>query len=195
MNSYDKNNKLLHYLNSVQILVNKNNKLPKNYTPNDLELINAKFTSKEIHLRKEAKIHFELMCKKAKENNLNIIGVSGYRSYEYQDKLYNNYVKEKGYEYASLCSAKAGCSEHQTGLAIDVSDISLDYDNFDQTKEFTWTLENAHKYGFILRYPKNKTNITGFKYEPWHYRYIGKKIAKYIYQNNITLEEYKELIK
>lgn len=193
MNNYDK--KVFNNLKSIKILVNKKNKLPKNYIPNDLELVNCKYSSKEIYLRKRAKRYFELMCKKAKKNNLNIIGVSGYRSYEYQDKLYNNYIKEKGYQYASLCSAKAGCSEHQTGLAIDVSDISLDYDNFDQTKEFTWTLENSHKYGFILRYPKNKTNITGFKYEPWHYRYIGKKIAKYIYQNNITLEEYKELIK
>ena len=92
-----------------------------------------------------------------------------------------------------MCSAKAGHSEHQTGLAVDISDISLNYDNFGNTKEFNWIKDNAHKFGFILRYPNNKTHITGFKYEPWHYRYIGISIATYIYENNITLEEYKKL--
>ena len=89
-----------------------------------------------------------------------------------------------------MCSAKPGHSEHQTGLSIDVEGSNLDYDLFAESKEFNWMKNNAHKYGFILRYPKGKEHITGFKYEPWHYRYVGKDVASYIYKNNITLEEY-----
>ena len=133
------------------------------------------------------------MADDAKENGFNIVAVSTYRSYEYQEKLYNNYVNDKGKYYADMCSARAGHSEHQTGLAVDIADLSLDYDNFEYTKEFIWVKENAHKYGFIMRYPKAKFHITGFKYEPWHYRYVGIEIATYIYENNLTLEEYKKI--
>ena len=121
------------------------------------------------------------------------MAVSTFRSSDYQDKLYNNYCLEKGIEYADMCSAKKEHSEHQTGLAVDVSDKNGDYDNFINTKEFEWMKNNAYKYGFILRYPKYKTDITGYMYEPWHYRYVGINIARYIYENNITLEEYKKL--
>ena len=173
-------------------IVNKNYKLDKNYIPNDLEIIDINYSCENKYLRKRAKIQFEKMAKDAKKNNLNIIAVSTYRSYDYQKNLYSNYVKEKGEEYANMASAKAGHSEHQTGLAVDISDKSLDYDNFENTKEFKWVSKNAHKYGFILRYPKAKFHTTGFKYEPWHYRYVGINVATYIYENNITLEEYKK---
>ena len=93
---------------------------------------------------------------------------------------------------ADVASARSGHSEHQTGLAVDVSDITLDYDNFEKTKEFTWMKNNAYKYGFILRYPKAKFHITGFKYEPWHYRYVGNVVAQIIHSKNITLEEYEK---
>jgi len=172
-------------------LVNKNYKLNETYIPNDLEKISLEYSCDDKYLRKEAKINFEKMAKKAKLEGYNIIAVSTYRSYEYQEKLYNNYVKDKGIYYADMASARAGHSEHQTGLAIDIADLSLDYDNFENTKEFTWVKHNAHKYGFILRYPKAKFHITGFKYEPWHYRYVGIDVATYIYINNLTLEEYK----
>lgn len=172
------------------ILVNKNNKLLREYIPKDLELLNIKYSCKDRYLRKEAKINFEKMAIEAKKDGFNIIAVSTYRNYDYQDKLYNNYVKEKGEYYANLASAKAGHSEHQTGLAVDVSDISLDYDNFENTKEFNWMINNSYKYGFILRYPKAKFHITGFKYEPWHYRYVGIEAATFINKNNLTLEEY-----
>ena len=131
------------------------------------------------------------MSKDAKEVGLNIIAVSTYRSYFYQQELYNNYVKTMGEKKALLASAKPGHSEHQTGLALDVMGSNGDYNKFENTPEFKWMRHNAYKYGFILRYPKGKEHITGFKYEPWHYRYVGKKIAKEIYENNITLEEYK----
>lgn len=174
------------------VLVNKKNKLPDNYVPADLNLISKEYSDSKQHLRNIAQINFEKMAKDIEKEGLKIIAVSTYRDSEYQDKLFNNYVQEKGLEYASMCSAKKGFSEHQTGLAVDIASSNLDYDNFDKTEEFKWVKNHAHKYGFILRYPKDKINITGYKYEPWHYRYVGD-IAPYIYLNNLTLEEYKEI--
>ena len=176
---------------NLLVLVNKNNKLNEYYVPSDLELINDKYSLSDKYLRKEARINFEKLSYDASKEGFKIIAVSTYRSYDYQDKLYNNYVKEKGFHYANLCSAKAGHSEHQTGLAVDVMGSNNDYDEFESSIEFPWMKKNAHKYGFILRYPKGKEYITGFKYEPWHYRYVGRNIATYIYENNLTFEEYK----
>ena len=178
------------YPYNYDFIVNKNYKVNKNYIPNDLEKISLEYSCDNKYLRSIARINFEKMAKDAKKNNLNIIAVSTYRSYDYQDKLYNKYVNEKGLHYADMASARAGHSEHQTGLAVDIADNTLDYDNFESTKEFIWVKNNAHKYGFILRYPKNKEHITGYQYEPWHYRYIGINEATYIHSNNITFEEY-----
>ena len=178
---------------NYDFIVNKNYKLSEDYIPNDLEQLNLEYSCKNKYLRKIAKINFEKMAEDAKKEGFNIIVVSAYRSYDYQNNLYNNYVKEKGFYYADMASARAGHSEHQTGLAVDIADLSLDYDNFEYTKEFNWVKNNAHKYGFILRYPKAMFHITGFKYEPWHYRYVGTNVATYIYENNITLEEYKKI--
>ena len=177
--------------NDYLALVNKNYKLSNNYIPNDLEIINKKYSYKTKYLRKKARISFENMAKEIEKIGLKIVLVSAYRNYEYQDRLFKKYVKDKGLEYASMCSAQAGHSEHQLGLAIDIADKTLDYDSFAETKEFNWIKANAYKYGFILRYPKDKVNITKYKYEPWHYRYVGN-IAKYLYENNLTLEEYKK---
>ena len=120
----------------IDILVNKDNKLPDNYVPNDLEPINGEYSINMQYLRKIAKYHFEKMCKCAKKEDLNIVAVSTFRSSDYQEKLYQKYCLEKGIEYANMCSAKKGHSEHQTGLAIDVADITGDYDNFINTKEY-----------------------------------------------------------
>ena len=176
---------------TYDFIVNKNNKLTNDYVPSDLELIDNEYAYEDKYLRHEAKVAFEKMASNAKRDGFNIIAVSTYRSYDYQDKLYNGYVKDKGFYYADMASARKGHSEHQTGLAVDVSNNTLDYDNFENTKEFTWMINNSYKYGFILRYPKAKFHITGFKYEPWHYRYVGDDAAKYIHDNDITLEEYK----
>ena len=184
----------IHYAKTINydFIVNKNNKLSSNYIPTDLELIDIKYSLKNKYLRRNARIAFEKMAKKAKKEGFNIIAVSTYRDYNYQKKLYNYYVNTKGPYYADMASARAGHSEHQTGLAVDVADTSYDYDNFENTKEFDWMINNCYKYGFILRYPKAKFHITGFKYEPWHYRYVGIRNAYYIHKNNITLEEYKK---
>ena len=175
---------------SYLVLVNKNNQLKSNYVPNDLQSISLKYSNADKYLRKDAKKHFEKLSEDANELGYRIIAVSAYRDYNYQNQLFNYYVEEKGLEYALNCSAKPGHSEHQTGLAVDVEGSNMDYDNFEDSKEYEWMKDNAHKYGFILRYPKGKEHITGFKFEPWHYRYVGINLATYLYQNNLTLEEY-----
>ena len=155
-----------------------------------MKKIDVKYANEDKYLRKDAKDAFEQLSKDAKNEGYQIIATSAYRPYSYQLKLYDEYVTTMGFDYAEKCSARPGHSEHQTGLAVDVMGSNLDYNEFESSKEFDWMLNNAHEYGFILRYPKNKTNITGFKYEPWHYRYVGKKVAKIIYEEDITLEEY-----
>lgn len=187
--NFYKDIKVINRVN-IDTLVNKNIRLEKEYVPNDLELLDIKYACKDKYLRKEAKIFFEKMAEDAKNDGLNIVATSTYRSYDYQEKLYNNYCLDKGVYYADMASARAGHSEHQTGLAVDVADSSLDYDNFEGTKEFIWMNKNSYKYGYILRYPKAKFHITGFKYEPWHYRYVGTKLSYYLYKNNLTLDEY-----
>lgn len=175
---------------SIHVLVNKNHQLSSHYVPKDLEVISNQYAYDEKYLRKEARLSFERLSKEASTLGYRIIGVSAYRDYDYQKKLYQHYVDTKGKEYADLCSARPGHSEHQSGLAIDVMGSNLDYNIFEESEEFTWMIENAHHYGFILRYPKGKEHITGFKYEPWHYRYVGVELATTLYQKNLTLEEY-----
>ena len=178
------------HLNTNYILVNKFYYLEQNYVPENLEEIDSKYSVPGKKLVNVARISFEFLAKKASEEGYNIRAVSTYRSYAYQTNLYNNYVSQDGVEEADKYSARAGFSEHQTGLAVDVDNRETDFNNFENTKEFNWMLENAHKYGFILRYPKGKEFITGYMYEPWHFRYVGVEIATYIYQNNLTYEEY-----
>lgn len=113
--------------------------------------------------------------------------ISGYRSYDYQVDLYNSYVARDGQAAADRYSARPGYSEHQTGLCFDVGDINDDYGS---TPAGKWLDAHAHEYGFIIRFPDGKEEITGYMYEPWHIRYVGKEAATEIYQKGITLEEY-----
>ena len=130
------------------------------------------------------------MAKAAKKENYTIIAMSSYRSYSYQENLYAKYVKQDGKEAADTYSGRPGYSEHQTGLAVDIYNGKEDYTNFERTKEFKWMQKHAHEYGFILRFPKDKEKETGYKYESWHYRYVGKNIATIIKNKNISYEEY-----
>ncbi|MDD2435433.1 MAG: M15 family metallopeptidase [Bacilli bacterium] len=177
-------------INDTLILVNKENGLPSSYIPTDLELIDHKFAYDNKYLRKEARHSIEKLGSDALSLGYKIVVVSAFRDYKYQHDLHHEYIKVKGLEDAQLCSARPGYSEHQTGLAIDAMGSNNDYNLFEDSIEFKWMKNNAHKYGFILRYPKDKTNITGYKYEPWHYRYVGLKAALDIYKNDLTLEEY-----
>lgn len=179
-----------NYLNSNYILVNKYIYLPSDYVPNNLEAINSKYSIENKLLVSDARIAFEELASDAKKSGFNIRAISAYRSYEYQAKLYNKYASSDGIKIADTYSARAGFSEHQTGLSLDVDNITLGYEQFESTKEFEWMKDNSYKYGFILRYPEGKSAITGYDYEAWHYRYVGKKIAKYIHDHNITFDEY-----
>ncbi len=113
--------------------------------------------------------------------------VSGFRTYDYQVSLYNRYVAQDGQAAADTYSARPGFSEHQTGMVFDVGSIDNNYGN---TAEGQWLAKHCHEFGFIIRYPQGKENITGYMYEPWHIRYVGVKAATEIYQRGITLEEY-----
>ncbi len=131
--------------------------------------------------------HFQALSSAAAKEGLNLWIGSGYRSYYDQDIIYNNYVAMDGAEMADTYSARPGFSEHQTGLVIDCNTID---DAFGATPEAAWLAEHAHEYGFIIRYPKGKEDITGYKYEPWHIRYVGSKVATECYKRGICLEEY-----
>lgn len=132
---------------------------------------------------------FNKMQAAAKIDGLNIYISSGFRSYSYQKTLYNNYVNRDGVVAADTYSARAGHSEHQSGLAFDVNTIN---DSFANTEEGKWLNDNCYKYGFILRYPNGKSDETGYQYEPWHFRYVGVELAEKLYNNGnwITVEDY-----
>ena len=178
------------YLNKTTILVNKYISLPKDYVPNNLATISNEYANSGKELVYEAKEKFEKMAREAKQEGFTIRAISAYRSYTYQENLYNGYLKKDTKEQVDTYSARPGYSEHQTGLVVDVDNTQVSFENFENTKEFTWMQENAHLFGFILRYPKGKEDITGYTYESWHYRYVGEIIAKYIYEHEITLDEY-----
>ncbi|HDX9637554.1 TPA: M15 family metallopeptidase [Bacillus cereus] len=181
---------------NVHVVVNKEYGLPTNYKPQDLVVPDVPFsfrgTLEKSHLRKEAAKALEKLFRMANQEGIQLNAVSGYRSYDYQKRLYKNNVKRKGQEHTDRFSAKPGHSEHQTGLTMDVSSKSVNNDleiSFAKTKEGNWLKENAHRAGFIIRYPKEKENVTGYAYEPWHIRYVGD-IAEKIYKEKLTLEEY-----
>lgn len=170
------------------LIVNKTYSLPANYQPVDpAEAIESE---KCINcLEKEVMSAFQLMKSDASSIGLNLYLASGYRSYKYQNTLYNNYTAVSGIEGADTYSARPGHSEHQTGLCFDLNSVE---DSFATTDEGKWIDSNAYLYGFIIRYPKGKESITGYQYEPWHLRYVGKELAKKLYHDGswITLEEY-----
>lgn len=174
-----------------EVLVNKYYYVGENYVPENLTAINSKYQSGGKKLTKEAADAFNELAKDAKEAGYTIRAVSTYRSFSYQKTLYNNYASKDGTTKADTYSARAGYSEHQTGLAVDVDNAKISYTKFGQTDEFNWMKENAHKYGYILRYTKENEFITGYKNEPWHYRYVGIEIATKMKQENIpSYEEY-----
>lgn len=174
------------------LIVNKYYKLEDGYYYGDLVTMSTRYSiSGGQKLNSEAYDAFKKLVEAGEEEEVYIRNLSAYRSYSRQSTIYNNYKKEHGLEWTDKWSARAGHSEHQTGLALDVTKKGMNtFTGFENTKEFTWISNNAHKFGFVLRYPKSKSYITGYGYEPWHYRYVGVDVATYIYENNITFEEY-----
>lgn len=189
-NKYYTNTKPSKYLNTEKILVNKYNYVTEDYIPESLQIVSSKYSSKTVKLVSYAKEAFEELAAAAEKENYTINAMSSYRDYAYQNTLYNNYAKKDGYDNADTYSARPGYSEHQTGLAVDIDNKKEYFTNFEKTKEYEWMQNNAYKYGFILRFPKDKVLETGYEYESWHYRYVGKEIAKYIHDNNMCYEEY-----
>lgn len=176
------------------ILVNKYYKLDSSYVPDNLVTIDTKYGYAQ-QLKKEAYEAFVKMADAARKEGLGLYIRSPYRSYNVQLGLYQSYVNQSGKKEADTYSARAGYSEHQTGLALDVmakSNVNADLGTFESTKEFYWIKDHCYEYGFILRYPKGKEYITGYIYEPWHYRYVGVEVAKKIKELDITYEEYYE---
>jgi len=181
----------------VTVLVNKTYRLPDGYRPADLVEPNVPFIfsekSEKRLLRKEAAAALEALFAAAKRDGIHLAGVSGFRSHDTQKWLFEHYVKTRGEAQARRFSAMPGHSEHQTGLAIDVSGSDgkcAAEDCFAGTKEAKWLAEHAHEYGFIIRYPEGKEAVTGYKYEPWHLRYVGKELAQMLVQSGLTLDEY-----
>lgn len=154
------------------LMANKTYSLPADYAPG---------------LDETCESQFNKLTEDAAKEGLNIYFASGFRSYEYQSEIYNNYVNAYGQESADTFSARPGYSEHQSGLAIDVNSID---DSFRNTPEAIWLAIHCHEYGFIIRYPEGKQDITGYKYEPWHIRYVGTDLSYPIYESGLTVEEY-----
>lgn len=173
----------------LDVIVNKYYKLDKDYEPEDLTVINSKFASGTQKLRKEAAGKFEEMASDMLKENLKIYAGSTYRSYSYQEGLYNRYVKKDGFKEAETYSARAGYSEHQLGLAVDIVNGKWNYLS-EGDKEYTWLVNNSYKYGFILRYPHESEYITGYVFEDWHFRYLGIDLATKVHESKLTYDEY-----
>ncbi|MEZ7110469.1 M15 family metallopeptidase [Clostridioides difficile] len=189
VNSQNKN-----HSNSISniLLVNKTNGISKNYTPENITKVNIPFveeaTEEEKQMAGEPAKAVEDLVKQANSEGIQFLGSSAYRSYDTQLDTYTRRVKSQGREKADAYVAKPGYSEHQTGLCIDLTNPERWF--VGSTKEAKWLEENAHKFGFIIRYPEGKEDITGTAYEPWHIRYVGKDAAEEIYSKGLTLEEY-----
>lgn len=181
---------------SVKALVNKQYALPEDYAPEDLVTVEVPTVLENPEIRQLREVASDAltdMFAAAEEEGIILHARSGYRSYQTQVQLFNSYVENHGEEAANRYSARPGESEHQTGLAMDVTSESANYqlsEAFGSTPEGIWVEENAHEFGFIIRYPEGTEDITGYQYEPWHLRYFGEELAADIYESGLTYEEY-----
>ncbi len=193
------------------LLVNKTHPLSADYIPSDLVRPKIPFaeegtgphkntasTPEKFLMERTAALAIEQLFAIGLTQNIHLYGVSGYRSYERQKAIYETSVRTRGQAHTDKYIAPPGCSEHQSGLAMDVSIPALDFqleESFDTTKEGKWLKKFAPLYGFIIRYPKGLSHITGYQYEPWHIRYVTKPISLYLSKTHLTLEEYHRISK
>ncbi len=182
-------------LGGTLYLVNRTYRLTQAYEPDDLVTVNVRKLSSGIQLRREAAGQLEEMFNAAKDKKIILVAVSGYRSFNRQKAIFSRKQKTSGStEKAMLLVAPPGASEHQLGLAMDIArrDSSNLNGAFGKSKEGQWVRENAHLFGFIIRYKEEWTGITGYADEPWHIRYVGKEHAQAIHALNVPLETYVE---
>ncbi len=180
------------------VLVNKESTIDEDYTPEELVYIDESMRATDRapqyqRMQPEAAEAFEKLVNAAADDGMTIKVTTAYRPYSYQADLYYYYLAVKGEEWTQQYSAPPGTSEHQTGLAADVSCESINYEldvSFADTEEGKWLEQHAHEYGYILRYQEGQEDITGYSYEPWHIRYVGKEAAEVITEKDITLEEF-----
>lgn len=186
---------------SITAVVNKQRPLAADYVPTDLVVptitMRDNISNDEQHVRQATATALEKMAQAAAAEGIELVLGSGYRSYALQETLFASYAEQSGIEQANTYSAKAGESEHQTGLAVDL--VGADYECylqvcFEETPTGQWLKEHAHEYGFIIRFLKGKESITGYQYEPWHLRYVGEELAGAIQQSQQTMEEYFKLV-
>lgn len=183
---------------NILALVNKEYVLPGSYKPQDLvrPKVNFSFGDEDIeksYIRKEAAAALESMFDAAAKQGINLYAASGYRSYKRQTEVFRAETNKVGEEQAEQAVAVPGNSEHQTGLAMDITSENVQFrltEEFGEKPEGQWLADHAYEYGYVLRYPKEKEKITGYQYEPWHFRYVGKEAAATMHQKGWTLEEY-----
>jgi len=179
----------------IEVIANKEIALPFDYEPADLVTLNVSFARVSNYrlMRQVAADALKEMFDEALEEGITLYARTGYRSFEAQEQIFTNFVANHGYDQARRFSAKPGQSEHQTGLAIDITSDSVDHNlsqDFGSTPEGEWVGENAHRFGYVIRYPRDKEEITGYMYEPWHIRYFGVELATELYESGLTYEEY-----
>lgn len=193
-------------MNPFSVLVNKAHPLPSDYVPDHLVRPNIPFGDtgaasagdpslfqEKFLMHQTAAACLELLFERGRTQNIYLYGISAYRSYARQQAIYAESVQTRGAAHAAQYIAPPGASEHQSGLAIDVSIPALDFqleEQFDTTKEGKWLKQFAPLYGFIIRYPRGVSHITGYAYEPWHIRFVTKPLAIYLSKTHLTLEEY-----
>ena len=173
------------------ILVNKFNYLSNDYAPEDLSSISLNYAYSGHQVREEVNNAYLNMARMAKEDGITLLVNSSYRDYETQDEIYKEFYMSEGINYADSYAARPGHSEHQTGLSLDIFTKGFSTtDDFEQSDAYNWLINNSYKYGFILRYPKDKEYLTGYNYESWHYRYLGIDVATKVYESGLTYDEY-----
>lgn len=191
---YYKDTEVSVNINRNALIVNKHYYIDENFIPADLVTLSIQYAAQDRQLQSEAADALKVICDALQnETGLRMYASSAYRSYQTQVDIYNSYLSTKGQEETDLVAARPGFSEHQTGLTVDMTPVGSSMGEFEDSDQYKWMLDNSYKYGWILRYPKGMTSITGYDFEAWHYRYLGVDLATKVHNSGLTYDEYYEL--